>query len=341
MPQFFVMGEYMKNKLLFRKNLIKSAAAFLLVLCTAACSSGNDAYVMTIGNERVSCGEFMVYLMEQKKSFEQQGGEDIWEIDFDGVDAEEVAKQNAADTIVMVKTAVGQADKLGIEKSEDDAAHIKEEAKELYDEIVTELGSEEVKELDIDESLVKSIVTDGHIHQKVFDYVTEGFQVSEADFEEYLQKYYEDNKYRYLQVTVQEVFSPKGQENLAAMEEAYSLLQQGADFAEIQKEYSKGGREGSFVLDLSMLDSETQAKIYSAQTGSCVFLTQADGYYIFKIEDTEKNSIDNIRDGVRVEYIKEKKQEIYQTQNSKWSVDVTVTKNDEVWNNVGFEGYSG
>ena len=124
-----------------------------MALIFTGCSFSND-YVIKIGNDKISRGEYLVYLMEQKKSFEQQGGTDIWEADFDGVSAEEVAKQNAVNTIVMVKTAVKQTKELGITLTEDDKKGIEAQTTEL----LNDFKPEDLKNLDLNKEKIYHIM---------------------------------------------------------------------------------------------------------------------------------------------------------------------------------------
>ena len=102
----------MKNKIvliIIFSLIIIGLAAFAIF----SLKGFNDGYAIKIGDDiKVSPGEYMVYLYEQKKHFEETGGADIWETDIDGVLAEDLAKQNAIDTVIDVKVATCQADKL-------------------------------------------------------------------------------------------------------------------------------------------------------------------------------------------------------------------------------------
>ena len=74
---------------------ILCAVMILGLLITGCASAKNDStedYVVKINDEAVSKEEFNIYLFETQKSFEQFGGTDIWDTDFDGKSAEDVAK---------------------------------------------------------------------------------------------------------------------------------------------------------------------------------------------------------------------------------------------------------
>ena len=74
------------------KRFISAILVTIIALISlSGCLGKGGDYVAEIGNTKIRRGEFMVYLIEQKKNFEEQGGSDIWEADFDGVSAIEVA----------------------------------------------------------------------------------------------------------------------------------------------------------------------------------------------------------------------------------------------------------
>lgn len=131
----------------------------------------------------------MVYLIEQKKNFEEQGGSDIWEADFDGVSAIEVAKQNALDSITMVKSAVKQTDSLGIKLDEKDISDIDNQTKSL----MSEFSSEELTELSLDYDKIHSILEESALQSKVYDYVTSNYVVNSDEMNKYIEEYKKKN----------------------------------------------------------------------------------------------------------------------------------------------------
>jgi hypothetical protein len=326
------------------KLKIKSAVFILITIVFAlvcvGCNKTEDDYVLIIDGEKISRGEFMVYLMEQKKSFEQTGGEDIWGADFDGVSAEEVAKQNAANSVQMVKTAVKQTKALGIDTTDIDQDAVNSDSEVLYNDMISRLGEDKLKELKIDENLIKKIIKEGYIQTKVFDYVTEGYQVNESDFDKYVNDYYSQNKLQYSTYTVKEISisnysGDSGASAVSRANEALSKLESGANFDAVAKEYSENSNLTDFELDKSTLTDEALQKLYETNKGDYFMVEDPVSYYhIYLVVEIEQTPLDEIKDEIRVSYIKDKKQEIYQTQNDKWNTEITVDKNLDVWDNI-------
>ena len=172
------------------KRFISAILVTIIALISlSGCLGKGGDYVAEIGNTKISRGEFMVYLIEQKKNFEEQGGSDIWEADFDGVSAIEVAKQNALDSITMVKSAVKQTDSLGIKLDEKDISDIDNQTKSL----MSEFSSEELTELSLDYDKIHSILEESALQSKVYDYVTSNYVVNSDEMNKYIEEYKKKN----------------------------------------------------------------------------------------------------------------------------------------------------
>ena len=304
----------------------------ITVIILAGCSLSND-YVVKIGSDKISRGEYLVYLMEQKKSFEQQGGTDIWEADFDGVSAEEVAKQNAVNTLVMVKTAVKQTDELGITLSDEDKALVNSQT----DELLKEFKSEDLENLDLDRDKIYKIMEEVALQQKVYAYVTDSYTINEAEFQEYLTQYYSEHISDFTAYMIKEIFLQPditGSENKDVINNAFNKIQNGTSFDNVLNEISPESSTDPLELDASLYTENTLNEIYSHKKGDCFLVEDTDGYHIFYIDDIISSPVESIEPQIREQYINEKKQAIYQAQNDSWQGNLTVEKNDEVWNNI-------
>lgn len=311
---------------------MKKILILIMALIFTGCSFSND-YVIKIGNDKISRGEYLVYLMEQKKSFEQQGGTDIWEADFDGVSAEEVAKQNAVNTIVMVKTAVKQTKELGITLTEDDKKGIEAQTTEL----LNDFKPEDLKNLDLNKEKIYHIMEEVALQQKFYSYVTDSYTVNEAEFKEYLNRYYNEHKADFSKYMIKEIFlqpDTTGSKNKEAAETAYSKISNNVSFDTILKELSPESSTDAIELEPSLYTENTLQQIYSHKKGDSFLVNDTDGYHIFYIDDIINSSIESIEPEIREQYISSKKQAIYQAQNDNWQGDITVEKNDNVWNNI-------
>lgn len=180
------------------KNLILGVAMAALIFsgCSHNESTKNADYVLMVNDEAVSKEEFNIYFYETQKSFEQLGGSDIWETDFDGRTAESVAKDNTFNTVVMVKIAEQKALKEGLDVDDETKEKLKSEAADMYngysDSIKTEMGA--------DESLCYDVLYENMLYNLVYADTIKDYSVNDEGFESYfsankemLTEYYKTN----------------------------------------------------------------------------------------------------------------------------------------------------
>lgn len=323
------------------KKYLKAVAIIIMLLIIAFCvfSSFNKNYALKINNESISVAEFQTYLFEQKKIFEQKGEEDIWETDFDGVEAQEVAKQNAVNSMILVKTAVNQAPKLGISLTDEEENGIKQKVEEYIQKMKNETPSIELNIKD-----AQKIVEEGIIQNKVYDFVTQGFEMSDADFESYFNEYCEANKKELNDVKIRYIFKgvSENEENSEAVfietNKIYERILLGEDFVKIQNEFSEADEKGVVDIKDINLGSEVEDMAYSMKQGevSEVIYTEV-GFYIIKAEAVVTGDIEKLKNEVLQIYIEQKKQEIYQNQLGKWAENVLIEKNENIWNSISIE----
>ena len=317
------------------KRFISAILVTIIALISlSGCLGKGGDYVAEIGNTKISRGEFMVYLIEQKKNFEEQGGSDIWEADFDGVSAIEVAKQNALDSITMVKSAVKQTDSLGIKLDEKDISDIDNQTKSL----MSEFSSEELTELSLDYDKIHSILEESALQSKVYDYVTSNYVVNSDEMNKYIEEYKKKNAGEFNTYTVEELFVQGDVEgsnqNYTKAQDAYNKIKNGADFSSVAKEISPDLNTNSKTLDINLYGEDVLQSIYKTAKGNVTFISATDGYYIFKVNDiTPTDNTDKIKE-LENQYTESKKQQIYQAQITQWSGNTSVKKNEDVWNSI-------
>lgn len=317
------------------KRFISAILVTIIALISlSGCLGKGGDYVAEIGNTKISRGEFMVYLIEQKKNFEEQGGSDIWEADFDGVSAIEVAKQNALDSITMVKSAVKQTDSLGIKLDEKDISDIDNQTKSL----MSEFSSEELTELSLDYDKIHSILEESALQSKVYDYVTSNYVVNSDEMNKYIEEYKKKNAGEFNTYTVQELFVQGDVEgsnqNYTKAQDAYNKIKNGSDFSSVAKEISLDLNTNSKTLDINLYGEDVLQSIYKTAKGNVTFISATDGYYIFKVNDiTPTDNTDKIKE-LENQYTESKKQQIYQAQITQWSGNTSVKKNEDVWNSI-------
>ncbi len=160
--------------------------AAMLSGCSTAAETEDNSYIVEINGEGITREEFNIYMYETQKSFEELGGTDIWETDFDGRSAETVAKDNTLSTISLVKFAEETAADAGIELDDETAAQAEESAQEMYDS----LTENEKEEIGADLELYKKVMRENALYNEVYKYIVKDYVVSDEDYD----TYYEEHK---------------------------------------------------------------------------------------------------------------------------------------------------
>lgn len=316
------------NNMISKRNILKIIFVYITMLTMTGCfSSGSDDYVLTVDGEKISRAEFDVYFNEQVKSFEEQGGSDIWEVDFDGVAAVNVAKQNAVNTLVVVKAAVSHAEQLGVQLDDNDKA----EAKKRAEELITD-GA--------DIELLTRIMEESAVQSKVYEKITGSYSINDEEFEEYFNDYYEQNKNQYTKYTVKEIFVQNSDERFSYNDiaEKYNNINSEQGFNALANEIFPDAEISSQEFDESLYSKTVTDKFVSAKKGDYIFAEDDTGYHIFKVEDISVKSPDDVKEEVKQQYINERKQEIYNTQNDTWTASMDIEKNNSVYDVIGIEG---
>lgn len=346
-----------------KKFFITFTAILTTVTLLCGCSTlKHNEWVLSVNGEKITKAEYMVYLYEQVKAFEQTGGADIWGADFDGVSAQEVAKQNAANSLLRAKLAVKEASSLGIDSTlnSEDSAYVDEHAQELYENISKNDSSLVLQNnSDISLDLCKSIVTDGVIQGKVYNAVTDGYEISDEDFDAYYSQYYNNNIDLYKTISLKSIFvakdpNNKPQENVSVIDEysntikkeisavgkekideAYNLLKQGEAFGRVQYDYSEMPDRREYSMSADLYNEEITNAIYDLKQGEYTnVLEYEDGYYIFYANAVNETDTSLMRNEIYAAYQAEKREEVYQSQNNKWQSAAEIKRNSDVWESI-------
>ena len=297
----------------------------IIAICVGCSKAGQGEYALTIDGDKISIGEYKMYLNEQKKSFEAEGGEDIWDADFDGVSAEKVAKENAINSIVLVKAAVKQAKELGISLDEAEMELVGEESQKIYDNYT----DEEKAEIGLEYDEIYNIIEENHIQQKVFEFVTDGLEISPSEMESYIEDYYKENLMSYRRVWAKFVHKANDEAGQKEMAEIQAALWNGDGFDNVVN----GASEVELVS--GMFSDEILEKLFSYNEGDITEKIEVNNnsyiFYITRVDDSKK---DELKSSLEESYTLQKKQEIYNTQNKSWTASTQIEKNIEVWDSI-------
>lgn len=206
--------------------------------CSQSETIKNEDCVFTVNDESVTEEEFKIYMYETQKSFEQLGGSDIWDTDFDGRTAESVAKENTFNTVVMVKIAAQKAKNEDIDLDDEAKEKLKEDADSMYngysDSIKNKVGA--------DEQLYYNVLYENKLYSLIYEDTVKNYTVNEDEF----QRYYSENKDDLTQNYKSNVNSNEPIDEEVLKDYAFSYFEDSEKQQYFSKEYDKW-KAGSII----------------------------------------------------------------------------------------------
>ena len=330
----------MKKKIILISGIV-AVLLIAIISIISLSSSFNSNYVFKVGDIKNSPSEYKIYLHEQKNFFEETGGDDIWETSIDGMSAEDFAKQKTINSIVAVKSALPQADKLGITLSDDDLNTIKADSEKFF----KDLGNDLVKKFDVTYDDIYTIIKEGQIQKKVFDYMTNGVKIDDSEFKTYFDDYYKTNIVDSTDIKVKYIFKSykADKSNFDAVKSEMTKIQEelkaGKTFDSLIKKYSESNDKDAVTLEKGVFDAEVEKSISNELKENITtnIITGSKGFYIVHIAELDETPIDEIKETAKKDYLQNKKQELYQLQSENWLSDFPVEKNDELFSTINIE----
>ncbi len=313
-------------------NKRKLAMIFVsFILLFSACSNQKEENtVLKINDTEIKESEFKLYYNESRIQFESVGGETIWETDFGGKTADDVAKETAINGIKMIKVAKEKANELNISLTDEEKKQAEEESK-TYFESYEELNG---KDTGVTEEDVKNFLEEKALFNKVYENITGNFKLDENDFNEYF-KYSKDELSKdYVLYNLSSIKTATKEE----ADKALSEINAGTEFSEVFNKYE---------TDKQAISTGGKMEIYRGQLEQAfniVFdykkdeispvISAVDGFYIFKVDDVKEASEEELKSIAKSNYTVSKKEQLFSSEYEKWSKDIKVEINNDVLKNI-------
>lgn len=313
-----------------KKNVLLVLIIFINIFFVGCNSLNKDEDIaVVINNQNISESEFLIYLLETQKNFEDIGGKDIWETDFEGQTAEEVAKESAFNTLKTVKISSQKSKELNISLSEEDISSAEKEAEDTVKNL-TEAEKAEILNYD---QVVLNVMKDKALYKKVYESLTDDYIISEPDFKTFFEKNKEEFKDKYTALRLKSIHT----ESEKTAEEISKELKEGTDFNVLASKYGKDGKyseNGEYSDFKGNIDSAFGISFDLNEKEITDVLEAYDGYYIFMLEAKEEPDDKQLEGYGEKNYIENTKKQIFEQEYEKWLNDSTVEKNEEVWKNI-------
>ena len=311
----------MKNKkrcmaagLLLAVGLLLAGCENTKIVLTTGLASDE---VFRIGN--VSCGlpEALIYLMNQKGSYEKVYGIEMWEHALGDMTMEEYLKNQVLSELAQVKSMVLLAGEQEITLTEAEAAQAEAAAAEYF----SSLGQEEAAVLKVDQESISKMYADYCLAFKTYRQITEDVSIEVSDDEARI-------------IQLQQMFLPEEQQ----AREIRDRLEAGEDFAGLAANYSKVSQTTVSVAR-GEKDGEYEAVAFDLDNGEISQVFPGDGgYYILKCLDTymEEESEAN-----KLQVAQRQKTERFQRIYEELMKDTLSEFQEKLWEQVRFSDYEG
>lgn len=135
--------------------------------------------IFRIGKISCTLPEFMVYLTNTQNQYENVYGEEIWNVEQEGVTLEDNIKDTVLAKIAQIKTMYLMACDRGVELNDEEQQRV-ETIAEIYYQSLTE---QEVQALGVDQDTILQLYTEYAMAEKVYNQIIEGVNPEISDDE--------------------------------------------------------------------------------------------------------------------------------------------------------------
>lgn len=325
-----------------KKLLALALTGAVFMTSITGCAFGNGktskAVVAVINGEKIPESLYRIYLWYTQQYFEQISGPGIWDMEIEGQKTGDLAKQRALESNILSVVANKKAEDLGIKISKEAKRAAKENAESFVKsnpEIIEIYG---FNEGDIEQFLIST---------DIVSLVEEKLGENYMPQEEEIQKYIDEKKSAYEQVTAKHVLIKTTDDNLnelpkeeqqAKRKLATEVLNKalaGEDMSELARTYSEdqgslnqvtGVEDGEYTFKRGKMVKEFEDAAFNGEDGKVwpELVKTAYGYHIIK---TEKHIPAN-EEVMRDEFIADARREFTNNEFNTMISNATVEKTE-------------
>ena len=289
--------------------------------------------VLTVGDEKVSYSEFILYLKYIKVYYENIFGETIWDYDLGDTTIGELAKQDIVDTIAERKIAKKQWREYDVVITEEDEMNIKKDSSDY----LKNLTKEDISYYGITEEVVYQFFFDNLMAERVYDATTMNIDTNIPDEEA------KQITICYLLVSTKklnsqgELVDVNGEEKKAAYAKAQELLNQAAtveDFATFAKANTDGAKI-EMTFGKNDIEEAVANAAFALKTGEMSNIIESeDGYLIlYCIDDYNEDATLAKKE----EIIDDRQMSLFQDLFQDWQKEVKIELNTDIWDKINFD----
>lgn len=294
-----------------------------------------DTVIVTVGNEKITYSEALIYMLSLKDDYEESLGSEIWSYELmEGYTFADYAKEDIMSQMIQLKIVGTKASELGIELTDDELQEISDTA----DEYLSGITDEDIEKYGLTKEIVEKVYKDNYISDKIFEISTSEVDTNVSDKEAKMITVYslcimkselgeDGNYYNYTDEQIKEKFEYakdlRKQAKKMTAEEFYDFAEENSEDEEIEITF---GRD-------EMLD-EYEKAAFALKTGelSKVVDTSEAYFIIYCVDDNNEDATYENKEAI----IEQRQDEIFEEKYNEWSKGVDIDINDEVWNKLSF-----
>ena len=303
-----------------RKILIFTLCLAIAVMFGGCNNGGTSAseVVATVNGEDVTMDEFKYFLIQEASQLmaEHQDSEtgevadDFWSSDIDGKTASQTVLDKALDDVVEFHIYKIEAEKQGLELSEEDQANIDSQKQSMIDSYGEKMYEAQLKAAGFSDETFQKLMTLSSYSQKLYEAFTETLNEDEINTEakDYFNENYLKAKHILISTQNSETGEPLTGEELeaktATLQEVQNQLASGADFDTLVQEYGEDpGMESSpegYVFTEGEMVQEFYDGAKALEVGAVSEPIETSyGYHIIKREALTDEDYDTYAENVK------------------------------------------
>lgn len=333
-----------KNKLWRKKAYWKLLGGLLAIVLAAlslgGCGRGDGSSrvifttgfgkdeVFRIGRSSCTLPEFMVYLTNTQNQYENVYGEQIWNVELDGVTLEDNIKDIVLAKLAQIKTMYLMARERDVELDEADLQRVEKAAETYYQS----LSEQELQVMGVDQETIRQLYTEYAMAEKVYNQIIEGINPEISDDEArtitiehiLIRTYTTDGTGKRIE------YSDSMKQD--CYEEIQKLRQQAvdgeADFAELAARYSDD-ENLSYSFRKGEIDATLEEEAFRLGNGEISDVIELEGGYhlircisTFDREETDAN---------KLKIVEERRNEVFGREYDAFVDTLVRNLNEQLW----------
>lgn len=301
--------------------LLSFCLAMIFCSCSAQKGEGDNT-VITINGEEVGSKEYEIYFNEVIKSFEKIGGSDIWDTDFDGRSAFDTAKENALNSLKMVKLTVNYANENGISLTDDEKKQAETEAESYTAEYGTEYSD-----------IAKKVMEEKILYSKTRNELLKDYTISMSGFDSFIDENIDMYNEELADIKYKVIYF----DSIQKAEEFEKAAEKNADFNAVSEQFGISAEEKSGKFsEITDFDCD----ISSVSQGSITDAEETEnGYAVCLVESISYPSDEEIKEYAKDDYEEKVKNDLFSYMLSSWEKSAKIEIKNEYYGSISKDDF--